>query len=305
MPSDALPQQLIDALDALFGGPHPGFRPAHAKGVQLTGTFAPSPDAAKLTKAPHAARPSTPVIVRFSDSTGVPTIPDNDPAKSGPRGFAVRFYLAEHTHTDIIGHSTDGFPTRTGEEFLEFLRAAAAGQAAVGAFLAAHPAALRFATAPKPIPSSFAREAYFAVTAFRFTNKDGESRVGRFRVRPKEGVEHLTAEAAAAKSPNFLFEEIARRVAKGPIELGVSVQVAEAGDVVDDATVAWPAERAEVPFGTLTLTALAPDDEERRKIIYDPVPRVEGIDLAGDPLNELRAEVYLASGRRRRAAGAK
>src|SRR5262249_43769331 len=139
-----LAQQLLDALDAIFGL-HPGFRPAHAKGLMCSGTFTPSPDAAKLTRAPHASRPSTPVTVRYSNSTGVPTIPDNDPARSGPRGLAVRFHLADHDHTDIIGHSTNGFPVRTGEEFLEFLRAAAAAGAgkpeAMGAFLAAHPGA--------------------------------------------------------------------------------------------------------------------------------------------------------------------
>src|SRR4029077_18563263 len=81
---------------------------------------------AKLTRAPHARKPSTLVTVRYSDSTGVPTIPDNDPQRSGPRGIAVRFHLADHAHTDIVAHSTNGFPVRTGEEFLEFLRAAAA-----------------------------------------------------------------------------------------------------------------------------------------------------------------------------------
>src|SRR5262252_6378664 len=101
----ALAQQLLDAIDALNGGLHPGFRPAHAKGLMCSGTFTPSPDAAKLTRAPHASRSSTPVTVRFSDSTGLPDIPDNDPARSGPRGMAVRFDLADHVHTDIIGHS--------------------------------------------------------------------------------------------------------------------------------------------------------------------------------------------------------
>src|SRR5713101_5674511 len=143
----ALAEQLLDALDIL-SGLHPGFRPAHAKGLMCSGTFTPSPEAAKLTCAPHAGKPSTPVTVRYSDSTGVPTIPDNDPQRSGPRGIAVRFHLAEHVHTDIVAHSTNGFPVHTGEEFVQFLRAvtaAGAGQPeALATFLAGHPNAKRF-----------------------------------------------------------------------------------------------------------------------------------------------------------------
>jgi catalase len=305
----ALAEQLLDALDTL-SGLHPGFRPAHAKGLMCSGTFTPSPEAAKLTRAPHASKPSTPVTVRYSDSTGVPTIPDNDPQRSGPRGIAVRFHQADHAHTDIVAHSTNGFPVRTGEEFLEFLRGAAAFGAgkpeALGAFLATHPSAKRFVETAKPIPASFAREAFFAVTAFRFTNADGVSRHGRFRIRPEAGSEHLTDEEAAGKSANFLFDEIGPRLAQGPVRLGVFVQMAGDGDDVADASVPWPDSRVEAPFGTLTLTARVDDQEpERRKIIFDPVPRVDGIEPSGDPLTEVRADIYLLSGRRRRAASEK
>src|SRR5436190_18099561 len=124
--SSTLITDLLAVLDELSGGVHAGFRPAHAKGLMCAGTFTPSREAAELTRAPHAARPSTPVTVRYSDSTGLPTVPDNDPAKSGPCGIAVRFHLSDHVHTDIVAHSTNGFPVRTGGEFLEFLRAAAA-----------------------------------------------------------------------------------------------------------------------------------------------------------------------------------
>src|SRR5437588_8732369 len=254
---------LLGVLDELAGGAHPGFRPAHAKGLMCAGTFSPSREAAELTRAPHAGRPSTPVTVRCSDSTGIPTIPDNDPARSGPRGIAVRFHLADHVHTDIVAHSTDGFPVRTGEEFLEFLRAAAAFGAgkpeALGEFLAAHPSARRFVEAPKPIPTSFAREAFFAVTAFKFTNAQNVSRHGRFRIRPEAGTEYLTDAEAAKKSPDFLFDEIGPRLARGPVRLGVFVQVAGPGDDVADASVPWPGGRAEVPFRTLTLTARVDD----------------------------------------------
>ena len=305
-PSSALIQQLLDALDAL-SGLHPGFRPAHAKGATCSGTFTPSPEAAQLTRAPHVARPSTPVVVRFSDSSGLPTVADNDPQLASPRGIAIRFYLADHVHTDIVAHSTNGFPVRTGEEFLEFLRAVAAAGAgqpeALGAFLAAHPNARRFVEVPKPIPTSFTREAFFAVTSFKFTNAQGVSRHGRFRIRREEGPEYLSDQQAAAKPSDFLFEEIGPRLARAPARLGVFVQLAGNGDDVTDASVTWPEDRPEIAFGTITLTGRVDDREpERRKIIFDPIPRVDGIDTSGDPLSEVRSEIYLLSGRRRRAA---
>ena len=116
----SLSHEIIEAFDKVDGGIHPGFRPAHAKGILLTGGFTPSPEAASLTRAPHLHRDSTPVTVRFSNFAGIPTIADNDPQGAGPRGFAVRFHLAEHVHTDIVAHSVDDFPTRTAEGLLEF-----------------------------------------------------------------------------------------------------------------------------------------------------------------------------------------
>src|SRR5215472_12453501 len=173
LPSDEkivqLAKDLLEQFDIMFGR-HPGLRPAHAKGVLLTGSFKPSAETATLTRAPHATRASTPVTVRFSDSTGIPNIPDNDP-NANPHGMAIRFHLANRVHTDIIGHSTDGFPTRTGQEFLEFLRAAVASAKSkaspspVEAFLGTHPAALAYARTAKPSPASLAKEAYFGVTA--------------------------------------------------------------------------------------------------------------------------------------------
>jgi catalase len=308
MPS-ALITDLLTTLDRLSGGIHAGFRPVHARGAMVAGTFTPAPEAANLTRAPHAARPSTPVTVRFSLSSGLPTAADNDPQASSPQGIAVRFHLGEHVHTDIIGHSINGFPTRTGEEFLAFLRAAAAsGPGAanpppIAAFLAAHPAAKAFVEAPRAVPTSFARQAYFAVTAFRFTNAAGQSRFGRFRIVPEAGTEYLTAEQAAKKTTDFLAAELSERLARGPVRFRVLVQLAEAGDEVADATAVWPEARTQVEFGTLALTErvdeLAP---ERRKIIFDPVPRVDGIDSAGDPLTAVRSDLYLVSGRRRRTA---
>ena len=311
LPSDekliALSQDLLKQFDTIFGL-HPGFRPAHARGVMLTGTFTPLPEAASLTRAPHISRESTPVTARFSSSTGLPLIPDNDP-NANPRGLALRFHLAEHVHTDIVSHSTDGFPTRTGEEFLQFLRAAAASDPSkpsptpIEVFLGSHPKALEFVQAPKPSPSSFARETFFGVTAMRFINKEGVCRYGRYRITPDAGNDHLDDAAAKSKGPDFLYDELKERIANGPISFQISVQVANADDIVDDATVHWPEERPLIHLGKFVLTNPVSDNaHQQKKIIFDPIPRVNGIDPSDDPLLELRAAIYLLSGRRRRQA---
>jgi catalase len=308
MPS-RLAADLLAVLDKLSGGIHPGFRPVHARGTMYAGTFAPAPSAAELTRAAHANRPSTPVTVRFSLAAGLPISAENDPRVASPQGMAIRFHLAEHVHTDIVAHSHNGFPVRNGDEFLAFLQAAAASgpDAAVPppivAFLAAHPAAKTFVEAAKPIPASFARQAYFAVTAFKFTNAAGQVRHGRFRLRPEAGTAFLAAEEAAAKTTDFLAAEMSERLAAGPAVFRVLVQLAEHGDDVTDSTAVWPETRPTVEFGRLTIRDRVDElSPERRKIIFDPVPRVDGIDAAGDPLTEVRSDIYLLSGRRRRAA---
>ena len=306
----ALGRDVVQAFDTANGGVHSGFRPAHAKGILLTGVFTPSPEAAALTHAPHILRESTPVSVRFSDFAGIPTVADNDSQHASPRGCAIRFHLAEHSHTDIVSHSTDGFPARTTEEFLAFLSALIATDPAgphpnpIEQFLGSHPAALAFVQTPKPIPASFANESFFAVSAFKFTNGDATPRYARYRILPEAGSEYLDDSAAAAKSPDFLFDEIKDRIAKGPIKFRIVLQLAHDGDTLDDATVRWPEDRRQIAFGEISLTAIAPDNAgEQQHLIFDPIPRVDGIEASADPLFEPRANIYLMSGRRRRSAG--
>ena len=303
-----LSRDALKVFEKLDGGIHPGFRPAHAKGILLAGVFTPSSEASSLTSAPHIKRHSTPVTVRFSDFAGIPTVPDNDPQNASPRGCAIRFHLAEHVHTDIVAHSVDTFPARTVEGLLDFLNALIATDPAgphpnaIEQFLGTHPAALTFVQIPKPIPTSFARESFFAVSAFRFTNAKGVSRYGRYRVLPVAGNEYLDEAGAAARMPNFLFDEIEERLAKGTAHFRIIVQLAEDGDTVDDATVRWPENRPQLTFGEISLTGIKPNNaREQQQIIFDPIPRVQGIEASADPLFEPRANIYLMAGRRRRA----
>jgi catalase len=302
----ALANDLLQQFDQLFGT-HPGFRAAHAKGLLLTGTFRPTAGAQELTRAPHVTRESTSITARFSNSTGLPLIPDNAP-EANPRGLAIRFNLAEHVHTDIVSHSTDGFPARDGNEFFEFLKAVAASGPDVPSpkpievFLGSHPAALAFVQAPKPFPSSFARQTYFGVTAFAFTNASEKKRFGRYRIVPEQGNDFLP-DAAVSKLPaDYHFEEIIDHLRKAAVRFKLVVQLAETGDTVDDATKHWPESRQLFNLGTIELTAPAPENlAQQKQIIFDPIPRVDGIEPSADPLLELRAAIYLLSGRRRRA----
>jgi catalase len=299
-----LPEQIVDAMNEIFGR-HPGFRAFHAKGVVCEGDFTPSASATTLSKAPHLRGPVK-TTVRFSDGTGLPDVPDGFP-DAGPRGMAVRFHLPGGGETDIVTNAFNGFPVSDGEEFLAFFRAIAATRpdspkpTPLDKFLGDHPRALKVVTAPKPVPASFVTEPYFAVHAFWFTNAEGKSHFGRYRFLPVAGAKLLTAEEAAGQGPNFLIDELTGRLAKGPAALRLVVQLAAYGDVTDDATVVWPEDRPVVELGVLSITGRVADQETaQRRLGFDPLRLVDGIDASDDPLLELRSQVYAVSRRRRR-----
>lgn len=304
--------EVLGLLKGAFGTPG-GSRPAHAKGLLVEGTFTPSAEAKSLTKAPHFNASSTPVTVRFSDSTGIPIIPDND-ANASPRGFAARFHLPEKNgrrqHTDIIGHSTPFFPVPSGEEFGNLFKAVGASSAPdllhptpIEKYLGDHAAAYAFVTAPKPFPHSWGTEAYWMLNAFKFINAEGQETFIRYEVQPEAGLEHYSEEDAKGLSANYLTEEITERLKKGPVGFKVLAQIAEEGDPTNDITKKWPEDRKKVELGSIKLTSLAKDDAATQKTtIFDPIPRVDGIEESDDPILAFRAALYLISGRERRAA---
>jgi catalase len=302
-PEKSVPEQIVDTMNLLFGK-HPGFRSAHAKGIVCEGVFTADASAATLSKAPHLQGQEVKVTVRFSDSTGVPDIPDGVP-EAGPRGMAVRFHLPVGS-TDIVANAFNGFAVANGEDFLAFLKAVAASgkdapkPTALEKFLATHPKAMKVVTAPKPVPASFATEPYFGVNAFEFTNVDGKSRFGRYQLRPEAGAKFLSAEEAARKPPNFLIDELGERLARGPARFQIVVQLAGEGDNVDDATEVWPDDRPTVRLGLLSITGKVADSEKaQRALAFDPLHLVDGIEASDDPLLEVRSAAYAVSRRRR------
>ena len=295
-----LPVAIVDTLNKLSGGPHAGHRANHAKGVLVEGTFTPSATAASLSKAPHFEK-SVPVLVRFSNATGVPTLPDADPNGS-PHGVAIRFKLPDGASTDIVSISANDFPVATPEEFLALLNAvAASGPTAakptpIEQFLGSHPAAARFVTTPRPAPDSFGTLAFYGVNAFKFTNAKGESRYARYQILPVAGEHALSAEAAAKAGPNYLMEELPQRIAKGPVKFRLVAQVAKAGDATNDPTAVWPADREIVELGTISLDATAKDQVPAQKaLLFNPLTLTAGIEPSADPVLLARPGAYAVS----------
>jgi catalase len=47
---------------------------------------------------------------------------------------------------------------------------------------------------------------------------------------------------------------------------------------------------------------VVPENEAaQRRVIFDPIPRVDGTEASAGPLSQARADLYLISGRRRQA----
>lgn len=290
----SVPQQLVNAFYALFHGPYLGYRANHAKGIVCDGTFQPSAEAPSLSSAAHFQK-SVRVTVRFSDFGGIPNVPDNDDLAS-PHGLAVKFHLPGGSDTDIVGHSVALFPAATPKEFLGFLEALKGGPATVGPYLASHPAAAKFAAAPKPPPVSFATTSYYYINAFKLTNAKGESRFVRYAMKSVAPEASLSPEQAKQQGPNYLSKEIKKRLADGPVQFDYVAQVAEAGDPTDDGTKIWPADRKRVKLGRLTVTKLVPDsDAAQRKLLFDPAHVTLGIAPSDDPVITARSQAYAIS----------
>ncbi len=271
-------------------------RYVHAKGIVCQGTFQASPGAAAISRALHFNGQSVAITVRFSDGAPHTAVADNSP-EAAPRGMAIRFAVGRGT--DIMAFSHNGFLVGTGEEFLELVKAQAATDTAgphpspLEKFLSAHPRALKFVQDPKPIPVSFATEAYYANNAFVFVNDRGRRQVGRYQIVPVEGGKYLDDAALQNKTPNFLSEELPRRLSAAPARFRLLLQLPNDGDPTNDSSIVWPDDRRKVELGIITIASVVADSvAAERELAFDPTHLIDGIELSDDPLPALRSLVY-------------
>ena len=299
--------RLVDVVNELYGA-HPHTRAAHAKGVYCAATFTAAAGAATLSRAAHLGGGPVPALVRFSNGSGDPANSDGSP---DGRGMAVKFDLGGGEVTDIVALTLPVFFVRDVDAFIALTRARKpdpqTGQpdmAIFGAFLAAHPEAMgavQASLAARP-PASYAQCTYNSIHAFAFENAGGERRFGRYRWSPDAGEASLEPADAQSRSRDYLREELAARLADGTVSFTLSATLAEAGDDVDDPTVAWPEDRPRIEMGRLKIAAIAADPErEGAVVVFDPTHVTDGIECSADRILHARAAAYTESAARRSA----
>jgi catalase len=302
-------EEIVDAMNALHGA-HPGYRAAHAKGTVARGAFTPSPQASELTSAAHLQGGKIPATVRFSNGSGDPEARDGD--RRDGRGLAVKFDLPDGEATDIVSVTLPVFFVKDAQSFLDFLHArepdpetGEPDMEKLGAFLGAHPetaAAVQLILPALSPPNSFATTRYNALHAFAFTNAEGETVYGRYSWIPEAGEELLPEDEIDGSDRDYLEAEIRERLAKGPVAFTLALQIAEDGDVLEDPTVAWPADREVVELGRLEISEVVEDLETpEAPLVFDPVNVIDGIECSDDEILEARSKAYSVSIERRTA----
>ena len=287
-------------------GKHAGYRRAHAKGICVTGYFDASGGAASLSRAHLLAPGRYPVLGRFSTGGGNPFATDGRNVfhalalqLTGPDGQLWRMAM---DHTPI-------FPVATPDAFVALQRASRPDPAtgkpdptAMKAYLAQHPETKAYQDyiAAAPLPDSFANGTYYSINAFRFVDRAGAAHAVRWAFEPDAAFGALDKAKLDGLPTDYLFTELRTRLAKGPLRWRMTVTVAAPGDVTNNATIAWPAERQRIEAGTLTLTAAVPEENGAcRDITFDPTILPDGIALSDDPLLPARSAAYSSSFRRR------
>jgi catalase len=295
---ESIEEQLIDAMHKVFGV-HPGLRANHAKGIVVEGSFKASPEAAVLSRAVLFNGKSIPATVRFSDSTGVPIVPDGADV-ANPHGMAIKFHLPDGSDTDMVINSLKFFPVATGEEFRDLLLALAASPPDAAKptkfdqFVASHPS-VPAAFGTIATPDSFADEEYYGINAFVLVNQAGARQAVRYQMVPDRLV-HLVAADAAKRPPDFLMQESPDRLKRGPVTFHLKAQLAAAGDSTKDPTKPWPDDRKVVELGVLTIDNAVPNSAEaEKKLLFLPGELTDGIEQSDDPLIDVRNGAYALS----------
>ncbi|MBS0510027.1 MAG: catalase family peroxidase [Proteobacteria bacterium] len=293
--------QVVEAIEGAFGVT-PGARRNHTKGTCAVGEFVGTRDAAKYSRSALFSGNPVPVVARFSLSGGNPEVPDT--ARSG-RGMALEFRLPDGQLHHITMLNTPMFGAATPRTFFDLMQALRLDPLTrkpdpekLKAFKASHPDSLAqadFLAANNP-PVSYANSSFWGIHTFKFV--DGQNRVTpvRWQFVPQDGEKRLSDDELKTAGANFLEHALIDRTRRAPVRWDMIVSLGRPGDVEDDPTVQWPADRQRIKAGTLTITAAEPQKGAAcEPINFDPMVMADGIEASDDPVLRFRSPAYAVS----------
>ena len=305
------PSAMVNQFEATFGK-FEGYRRSGAKGVCATGEFVGNADARALSTASAFNGSAIPVVVRFSVGGANPKVADNGKTQ---RNMALQFNLPNGEQWLMGNISAPVFGSSSPQQFISLLASRQpdpltkiADPAKVKAFNDANPEVLLQAKhyASQPVPASFGSVNYWGVHAFAFVNASGAKQFGKWVFEPVAGVQGLTDDEAKAKGPSFLFDDLRQRVKDGKVAFNFNLELAQAGDKLDSATVPLPEGRKKVTLGTLKVTSVSEDAAGSCLTTnYNPMILPKGVEASADPMIAARAAPYAISQGRRLSEGAK
>lgn len=305
------PSAFIDQFESTFGK-FEGYRRSGAKGICAVGEFVGTADARALSSASVFSGKAIPVVARFSVGGANPKAPDNTKSQ---RNLALQFELPNGEQWQMGNISAPVFGASSPQQFFGLVASRQpdpatkqADPAKVKAFNEANPEVLLLGKhfAAQPVPASFASVNYWGVHGHGFVNASGITQYGKWIFEPAAGVQGLSDDEAKAKGPNFLFDDLRQRVADGKVAFNFNLELAQAGDVIDNATVPLPEGRKKITLGTLKITSVSPDAGGAcLTITYNPMIMPKGVVPSADPLLAARATPYAISLGRRLTEGAK
>lgn len=305
------PGAFLNQFEATFGK-FDGFRRSGAKGICATGEFVGTADARALSTASAFSGRPVPVVVRFSVGGANPKAPDNVKSQ---RNLALQFNLPDGELWQMGNISAPVFGASSPQQFFGRLASLQPDPvtkmpdpAKVKAFADANPEVLlqgrHFAS--QPVPASFGSVNYWGVHAFGFVNASGTRQFGKWVFEPVGGVQGLTDDEAKAKGPNFLFDDLRQRVKDGKVAFDFNLELAQAGDRIDSATVPLPEGRKKVNLGVLKVTSVAEDGGGAcLTITFNPVVLPKGVEPSADPMIAARSAPYAVGLGRRLTEGPK
>ena len=305
-PQRLSPNHFIDAMETAAGGPHEGFRRAHAKGICIAGHFVGTPQGRALSSAAVFAS-GQPVSVsgRFAEAAPDPFAKDSSEAV---RSMALRLQPAGAPEWRMAINDTPGLHVSTPQAFYENVVAStpdpATGKpdpAKMQAYLAKHPETAAFLARMKArvLAAGFAEDSYNSVDGFIFVAPNGARRLVRWTMQAEEPFATLTPAVRDARPANYVFDDLLARVAKGPVKWRMIATLAQPGDPNRAAEV-WPADRAHVDMGELTIDHVESEATGNcQDINFDPLTLPPGVAPSDDPIPFARSAVYSVSFRRR------